>query len=73
VVIPIFMPWIRRHPTQISFCRQALDRRSIYLPPAELHGSLYSVPEQLENKSRDEYFWELGKFLVLALKANSNV
>jgi hypothetical protein len=49
------------------------DRRGIYLPPAELHWSLYGVPEQLENKGAEECFWELQKFLVLALKANPNV
>lgn len=49
------------------------DRRGIYLPPAELHWSLYGVPEQLENKDAEECYWELQKFLVLALKANPNV
>jgi len=43
------------------------DRRGIYLPPAELEWSLYDVPEQLEDKEREECFWELKKFLVLAL------
>lgn len=49
------------------------DRRGIYLPPAELHWSLYGVPEQLENEERQEAYWELQKFIVLALKANPNV
>lgn len=49
------------------------DRRGIYLPPAELHWSLYGVPEQLENKPAQECYWELQKFLILALKANPNV
>jgi predicted nucleotidyltransferase len=49
------------------------DRRGIYLPPAELHWSLYGVPEQLENEETQEAYWELQKFLVLALKANPNV
>lgn len=49
------------------------DVRGIYLPPAELQWSLYGVPEQLENDERQECFWELQKFLVLALKANPNV
>ncbi len=49
------------------------DRRGIYLPPAELHWSLYGVPEQLENEAAQEAYWELEKFLVLALKANPNV
>ena len=50
-----------------------VDRRGIYLPPAELQWSLYSVPEQLENHATQECYWELQKFLVLALKANPNV
>ena len=50
-----------------------IDRRGIYLPPAEVHWSLYGVPEQLENNETQEAYWELQKFLVLALKANPNV
>jgi hypothetical protein len=50
-----------------------VDRRGIYLPPADLHWSLYGVPEQLENDETQEAYWELQKFLVLALKANPNV
>lgn len=49
------------------------DRRGVYLPPAELHWSLYGVPEQLENDATQEVYWELQKFLILALKANPNV
>jgi predicted nucleotidyltransferase len=49
------------------------DRRGVYLPPAEMHWSLYGVPEQLENPETEECYWELQKFLVLALKANPNV
>ena len=49
------------------------DLRGIYLPPADLHWSLYGVPEQLENAATQECYWELQKFLVLALKANPNV
>jgi uncharacterized protein len=49
------------------------DRRGIYLPPAERHWSLYGVPEQLENPGTEECYWELQKFLTLALKANPNV
>jgi uncharacterized protein len=47
-----------------------IDRRGIYLPPADLHWSLFGVPEQLENAERQECYWELQKFLLLALKAN---
>jgi hypothetical protein len=50
-----------------------VDRRGIYLPTADLHWSLYGVPEQLENHQTQEAYWELQKFLVLALKANPNV
>lgn len=50
-----------------------IDRRGIYLPPANLHWSLYGVPDQLENDATQEVYWELQKFVVLALKANPNV
>ncbi|HMP51320.1 MAG TPA: nucleotidyltransferase domain-containing protein, partial [Candidatus Melainabacteria bacterium] len=48
-----------------------IDRRGIYLPPAELHWSLYGVPEQIEEKggTTDEVYFELQKFLTLSLKA----
>jgi hypothetical protein len=49
------------------------DRRGIYLPPAAMHWSLSGVPEQLENAASEECYWELQKFLTLALKANPNV
>jgi len=49
------------------------DRRGIYLPPAEMHWSLYGIPEQLENDETQEAYWELQKFLVMALKGNPNV
>ena len=49
------------------------DRRGIYLPPAELHWSLCGVPDRLENDETQEAYWEIQKFLVLALKANPNV
>ena len=50
-----------------------IDRRGFYLPPADLHWSLYGVPEQLECHETQEAYWEIQKFLVLALKANPNV
>ncbi|HST57198.1 MAG TPA: nucleotidyltransferase domain-containing protein [Longimicrobium sp.] len=50
-----------------------VDVRGIYLPPAELHWSLYGVPEQLEDRESEVVFWELQKFVVLALKANPNI
>jgi predicted nucleotidyltransferase len=49
------------------------DRRGVYLPPAEMHWSLFGVPEQLENLETEETYWELQKFVTLALKANPNV
>lgn len=51
------------------------DLRGIYLPPARLHWSLRRLPEQLEftDQKRDEVYWELEKFLRLALKANPSV
>ncbi len=50
-----------------------IDLRGIYLPPASLHWSIYGVPEQLEREGEDACYWELQKFLSLALKANPNV
>ena len=50
-----------------------VDRRGIYLPPAKLHWSLYGVPAQIENNDTQEAYWELQKFLVMALKANPNI
>ena len=51
------------------------DLRGIYLPPARLHWSLRRLPEQLEfnDDQGDQVYWELEKFLRLALKANPNV
>ena len=48
-----------------------IDRRGFFLPPADLHWSLAGVPEQIE-RPPDEVYWEIGKFLRLALKANPN-
>ncbi len=51
------------------------DLRGIYLPPARLHWSLVALPEQLESNAdgNDEVYWELEKFVRLAVKANPNV
>ena len=49
------------------------DRRGIYLPPAEVHWSMFGVPEQIESRETEECYWELRKFLMLALKANPNI
>jgi predicted nucleotidyltransferase len=50
-----------------------VDRRGIYLPPAELGWSIFGVPEQIEKRETQECYWELKKFLILALKANPNI
>jgi len=50
-----------------------IDRRGFYLPPANLQWSLFSVPEQLEKPESEECYWELQKFIQLALRANPNV
>jgi predicted nucleotidyltransferase len=50
-----------------------IDRRGIYLPPAALEWSIYGVPEQLDSPATEECYWELKKFLTLALKANPNI
>jgi predicted nucleotidyltransferase len=64
------------------------DERGIYLPPADWHWSLQPLPEQIEFKrtadgrtldhnsaeeADDFCWWEIEKFLRLALKANPNV
>jgi hypothetical protein len=49
-----------------------VDRRGIYLPPADLQWSLYGVPEQLEKHETQEVYWEIRKFLTMALKADPN-
>ena len=50
------------------------DLRGLFLPPARLHWSLYAIPEQIESMhdGQDEVYWEVEKFLRLALKANPN-
>jgi predicted nucleotidyltransferase len=50
-----------------------VDTRGIYLPPADLQWSLYGVPDQLEFDETQECYWELQKFILLALKANPNI
>ena len=49
------------------------DRRGFFLPPAGFHWSLARLPEQIEDEAEQECYWELEKFLRLALKANPNV
>jgi len=50
-----------------------IDRRGFFLPTANAHWSLNGVPEQIECHETQEAYWELQKFIVLALKANPNV
>lgn len=51
------------------------DLRGIFLPPAEMDWSLYQIPGQIESieDGEDEVYWELEKFIRLALKANPNI
>jgi predicted nucleotidyltransferase len=49
------------------------DRRGIYLAPAELQWSLFGAPEQFEDNGAQSCYWELQKFIVMALKANPNI
>lgn len=50
-----------------------IDYRGVYLPPADLHWSMHGIPEQLECHETQEVYWELQKFITLALKSNPNV
>lgn len=50
-----------------------VDRRGFFLPPADRHWSLKSVPEQITCDETQEQYWEIQKFITLALKANPNV
>ena len=49
------------------------DYRGIYLEPAELQWSLFGAPEQFEDNATQSCYWELQKFLTMALKANPNI
>ncbi|MDR3229226.1 MAG: nucleotidyltransferase domain-containing protein [Puniceicoccales bacterium] len=49
------------------------DLRGIYLAPAEMHWSLYGAPEQFEDNAGQACYWELQKFVIMALKANPNI
>ena len=65
-----------------------VDERGVFLTPAEWHWSLQPLPEQVEFKvsadgqvvhkdepgtGTDVCWWELEKFLKLAIKANPNI
>jgi predicted nucleotidyltransferase len=49
------------------------DLRGVYLAPAELQWSLFGAPEQFEDNTNQSCYWELQKFLGMALKANPNI
>ncbi len=49
------------------------DRRGIYLAPPELQWSLFGAPEQFEDNATQSCYWELQKFVIMALKANPNI
>ena len=50
-----------------------VDRRGIYLAPADLEWSLFGAPEQFEDNGAQACYWEVQKFLIMALKANPNI
>jgi predicted nucleotidyltransferase len=50
-----------------------VDRRGVYLAPPDLQWSLFGAPEQFEDNASQSCYWELQKFLIMALKANPNV
>lgn len=43
-----------------------LDVRGVYVAPSELNWSLFGAPEQF-NGEGDTVYWEIGKFVRLAL------
>jgi hypothetical protein len=49
------------------------DLRGIYQAPPEMQWSLFGAPDQFEDNEAQTCYWELQKFLVMALKANPNV
>jgi len=49
------------------------DRRGIYIAPADLQWSLFGAPEQFEDNATQSCYWELQKFLTMALNANPNI
>ena len=49
------------------------DRRGVYIAPVDAVLSLYEPPEQFEHDETQECYWEIKKFLILALKANPNI
>jgi predicted nucleotidyltransferase len=50
-----------------------IDLRGIYLAPADMQWSLFGAPEQFEDNATQSCYWELQKFIVMALRANPNI
>lgn len=84
----IYRVRVGSHAFGLADERSDTDERGVYLPPAEWHWSLQPLPEQIEFKrdregrihdhnekvdADDFCWWEIEKFLRLALKANPNV
>lgn len=49
------------------------DVRGVFIAPTEMLWSLFGAPEQFEDNDAQTCYWELQKFLVMALKSNPNV
>jgi hypothetical protein len=49
------------------------DVRGVYIAPVEMQWSLFGAPGQFEDNGAQSCYWELQKFLVMALKANPNI
>ncbi|EIP98903.1 putative nucleotidyltransferase [Opitutaceae bacterium TAV1] len=49
------------------------DLRGIYQAPPEMQWSLFGAPDQFEDNEAQTCYWELQKFLVMALRANPNM
>ena len=71
----IYKCQVGSHAFGLAHENSDIDIRGIFLLTAEQHWSLYETPEQLEFKDdkSDEVYWELEKFIKLAIKANPNI
>ena len=49
------------------------DLRGIYQAPPDAQWSLFGAPEQFEDNTTQSCYWELQKFIVMALRANPNI
>lgn len=49
------------------------DLRGIYVAPADLQWSLFGAPEQFEDNATQSCYWEMQKFITMALRANPNI